>query len=178
MSVRFLARALLLRWIAIPLASVCLVVTSASAAILTFEANLDGLQEVPPNGSPGFGLGDFTLDTTTSNITVTTGTYQDLLGGATAVTLNDAAIGFNGPIAVILTLDTPGAATGTFSGNGLLTPGQVADLLATNFYVNIRSQVYPNGEIRGQLFQVPEPSSIMLVGAGLAGLIVVRRRRK
>jgi len=163
---------------AVSLASVCLLGTPVSAAVLTFEANLDGLQEVPPNASPAFGLADLTLDTGSGFLTITTGTYQDLLGGATAVTLNDAAIGVSGPIILTLTLDTPGAATGTFSGSGTITAGQVTDMMNVNTYVNIRSQVFPNGEIRGQLFQVPEPSTVLLTCGGLAGLAFVSRRRK
>ena len=72
--------------------------SQASATVFTLQSNLDGLQEVPPNGSPAFGLGDFTLDDSTNTLAVTTGSYQDLLGGSTAVTVNDAAVGTNGPI--------------------------------------------------------------------------------
>jgi len=141
----------------------------------SFEANLDGLQEAPPNASPAFGLGDFTLSGGT--LSVTTGTYQDLLGGASAVTLNDAAPGVNGPIVFTLVLDTPGAATGTFSGSGALTAPQITDLNNGNLYVNIRSAVFPNGEIRGQLIAVPEPSTLALMGAGSLALLAARRRQ-
>lgn len=168
-----------LKWLAVPLLGACFLAFTTHAATLTFEANLDGLQEVPPNASPAFGLGDLTLDTVSGFVTITTGTYQDLLGGATAVTLNDAAIGSNGPIILVLTLDTPGAATGTFSGSGTITAGQVTDMINTNTYINIRSQVFPNGEIRGQIFIIPEPTSAALVGLGsLGGSLVLRRRRK
>jgi len=166
------------RWLAVSTIAACLIGVAASAATLTFEANLDGLQEVPPNASPAFGMGELTLDTVSGFVTITTGTYQDLLGGATAVTINDAAIGANGPIILTVTLDTPGAATGTFSGSGTLTAGQVTDMIDTNTYINIRSQVYPSGEIRGQLFLVPEPSSVLLACIGLAALFVVRRRKE
>jgi hypothetical protein len=178
MRVDTLARGLSFRWAILPLIGACLFGASASAAILTFEANLDGLQEVPPNAGPAFGQADLTLDTVSGLVTITTGTYQDLLGGATAVTLNDAAIGVNGPIALVLTLDTPAATTGTFSGSGTITAGQVTDMMATNTYINIRSNVFPSGEIRGQIFVVPEPSTVMLACTGIFGLFIVGRRRK
>ena len=149
---------------------------TAAQAQLLFEANLDGLQEVPPNASPAFGSGDFTLSGTT--LTLNGGAaYSDLLGGATAVTLNDAPPGMNGAIVLTLTLDTPGATAGTFSGSGSLTSGQITDLQAGNLYVNIRSQVFPSGEIRGQLSLVPEPSMMALASLGLLGLLALSRRR-
>jgi hypothetical protein len=137
-----------------------------SHAQSSFEANLDGLQEVPPNASPAFGLGDFSLSGTT--FSVTTGSYQDLL---------DAAPGVNGPVVFSLTLDSPGTTTGTFSGSGTLTAGQIADLNSGNLYVNIHSTVFPGGEIRGQLEPVPEPATMALMGAGSLALLAMRRRK-
>jgi hypothetical protein len=141
----------------------------------SFEANLDGLQVVPPNISPAFGLGDFSLSGTT--LSVTTGTYQDLLGTSTAVTLHDAAPGVNGPVIFLLTLDSPGTTIGTFSGSGALTVGQIADLDSGNLYVSIHSTVVPGGEIRGQLEPVPEPATMALLGAGSLALLAMRRRK-
>jgi len=141
----------------------------------TYQANLDGLQEVPPNASPAFGLGDFSLSGT--NLSVTTGSYQDLLGGASFVTVQDAALGVIGPKVFSLTLDTPGATTGTFSGTGGLTAAQIIDLNAGNLYVNIRSSVFPTGEIRGQIEAVPEPTSMALLGIGSVVLLAVRRKK-
>jgi hypothetical protein len=139
----------------------------------TFDANLDGLQEVPPNASPAFGFGDFLLSGTT--LTSTNGSYSDLLGGASAVTINDAAVGASGPVLFTLTLDTPGNNSGTFSGFGTLTAGQITDLQAGNLYVNIRSSVFPSGEIRGQLLAVPEPGTLALAGVGVLTWIIKRR---
>ena len=48
-------------------------------------------------------------------------------------------------------------------------------------YLNIHSALpdgFPLGELRGQLFFVPEPTSMGLLGAGLAGLGYFGRRRK
>jgi CHRD domain len=152
----------------------------ASAVTLTFEANLDGLQEVPPNASPAFGLGELTLDTVSGAVTITTGTYQDLLGGASFVSLNGmAGLGTNAGVLLNLTLDSPGAATGTFSGGGTLGIMAIGGMQAGNTYINIRSQVFPSGEIRGQLFQVetPEPGSIMLAVFAALGLTSCARRR-
>lgn len=106
---------------------------AASAVTLNFEANFDGLQVVGPNASPAFGFGSLTLDTVSGAVNIVTGTYQDLLGGATAVTLNGmAAPGNNAGVLINLTLDTPGAATGTFSGGGTLAAAGIAGMQAGN----------------------------------------------
>jgi hypothetical protein len=153
----------------------------ASAVTLNFQANLDGLQVVPPNASPAFGSADLTLDTVSGAVNIVSGTYQDLLGGANAVTLNGmAAPGTNAGVLLTLTLDTPGAATGTFSGGGTLGIMAIGGMQAGNTYINIRSQVFPSGEIRGQIFlqPVPEPGSIALAALGALGLVARTRRRR
>lgn len=152
--------------------------TPARATIYSFEANLDGLQEVAPNASPAFGLAELTLDDSNGLVSITTGTYQDLLGGASAVTLNGLANpGTNAAVLFSLTLDTPGAASGTFSGGGTLSGGDITGMISEQTYINIRSAVYPSGEIRGQLLAVPEPASLTLGALGLCGLLLLGRRR-
>ncbi len=132
-----------------------------------FDANLDPFQEVPPHNTPGYGSADFSFNPTTLTLSVTDGTglYSDLLAGATTVKVQATAI--------VLTLDTPGNTSGTFSGSGTLSSAQAADLNAGNLYVNITDSVFPSGEIRGQILLVPEPS----IGAlmfGALGLIAWR----
>ena len=179
MKVDLRERLVSLRWLAVSLLGACFVGTSASAAILTFEANLDGLQETPPNASPAFGFAELTLDDSSGFVTITTGTYQDLLGGSSGVHIHGlAGPGTAAPVIIALTLDSPGATTGTFSGSGTLTGAQIAGMIAGDTYVNVHSSVFPGGEIRGQLELVPEPSSVALACAGLAGLVVIIRRRK
>lgn len=146
---------------------------------ITLDANLDPFQEVPPHNTPGFGSADFTLnaETSTLSINLNTGTYQDLLAGASTVRLQDAAVGANGPTLGLFTLDTPGNTSGTFSGsvNGL-TAGQINDIINGNTYINITDPVFPSGEIRGQIVTVPEPASFALLGG--AALLAMRRRAR
>jgi CHRD domain-containing protein len=151
----------------------------ASALTYQLDANLDPFQEVPPHNTPGYGSADFTLDDVANTLTVNanTGLYADLLGGATVVLLQDAAVGANGPTLGMFTLDTAGNTSGTFSGSvGSLTAGQITDILNGNTYVNISDSIFPSGEIRGQILSVPEPGSIAILGC--AGLLTMRRRTR
>jgi CHRD domain/PEP-CTERM motif len=144
----------------------------------SFQANLDPFQEVPPQNTPGYGSADFTLSGTTLSIDASTGIYADLLGGATTVRLQDAAVGANGPIVGTFNLDTPGNTSGTFSGSVTgLTAGQITDLSSGNLYINITDSVFPSGEIRGQILAVPEPATMALIGAGSLALLAMRRRK-
>ena len=169
---------LLLFW-AIAAATLCFS-SSASAALIVLGAELDPFQEVPPHNTPGYGSADATLDTVTGVFTILGGSYADLLAGATTVKLYDGAVGTNGSVIGLLTLDTPGNTSGTYSGmsSSNLTAGQITDAIAGNTYLNITDSVYPSGEIRGQLLvTTPEPGSIVLASLAAIGLLVASRRR-
>jgi hypothetical protein len=155
-------------------------VSQAQAGTITFDANLDPFQEVPPHNTPGYGSADLTLDTGTGTVTITagTGSYSDLLAGALNVRIQDAAVGMNGATILSLTLDTPGNTSGTFSGSGAITSDQITDMEAGNTYINITDSVFPSGEIRGQILaSSPEPASAALLCLGMVGLAIRRFRR-
>ena len=136
--------------------------TVSPAAMVTFFANLDGLQEVPPNASPATGFSTVLLDTDTNSITVNL-EFQGLLGIQTAA--HKA-----GPVRVPLPL-------GNFVGfAAVITDSVEAAMLAGNTYVNVHSNLFPGGEIRGQLQAIPEPSSFALAGLGFAAAMLLRRR--
>jgi hypothetical protein len=172
----------LMRSMVITVVGLLAVCTSARGSILLFQANLSGLQVVPPNASPAFGTMDITVDDVSGLLTVTAGSYQGLLGSATATGLHFAPAGTNGAQVFPLTLDSPGTTTGTISGGGSLTPAQVADTVAGNLYVRLSSQVFPGGELRGQFaaVAVPEPASVIvwaLLAMAVGSATWWRRRR-
>lgn len=134
----------------------CLQVTPCFAQ--PFHANLSGTQEVPPVVSSGTGFCNALRDQPQAKLNVTC-TYQGLSSPATAAHIHLGPPGVNGPVVFTLSLAPSSPIVSTWSG---LTPANIADLLAGNFYVNIHTQVFPGGEIRGQLLsgEGPTPAAV------------------
>ena len=63
-------------------------------------------------------------------------------------------------------------------GNTTTLAAQLPNILAGNSYINFHTVQFPGGEIRGQIDQVPEPAGLILIGAGLAGLVAWRRIKR
>jgi hypothetical protein len=53
----------------------------------------------------------------------------------------------------------------------------LAGLLSGQAYLNVHSNTFPRGEIRGFFTQVPEPATAALLGSALLGFAALRRRR-
>jgi hypothetical protein len=54
---------------------------------------------------------------------------------------------------------------------------QLGNLFSNNLYINVHSNDFPGGEIRGQIvFQAMEPGSLALVAFALGGIYFVRRK--
>ena len=165
------------------------------AATFKLKANLDGSQEVPPVATlgNGFATGTLTGDFGSNNFVFTYEiTYSDLSSpiapiGETGGHLHNAPIGSNGPINHIL--DTVpfnyiGTTSGTIIGDwrfddstNPLTEDLAQELIDGNIYINIHTDNFNSGEIRGQLTTVPESSAFL--GLGLVmGLGYFSRKTK
>ena len=122
---------------------------TALAAQVNLSAMLTGAEEVPANSSAGTGTVEATYDSD-SNVLNYTVTYSGLTGDATAAHFHGpAAPGENAPPAV----PVEGSLASPISGTATLTDAQEAELLGGQWYFNVHTAQYPDGELRGQVLQ-------------------------
>ncbi len=122
---------------------------SATARAEIFTAYLTPAQEVPPAGSTASGYARITVNETTGVMDFVV-VYNGLLSAQTAAHIHaPAAIGAN--VGVAINLGTVGGTSGTITGTATITPTQLAQLRAHLGYVNVHSEAFSGGEIRGQL---------------------------
>jgi hypothetical protein len=116
----------------------------AFSETMTFKADMKGSSEVPPTDSAATGTADVTLDTDTKRLSWTV-TSEGLSGDATAAHFHGpAAPGANADPAVDIS-------AAIAKGSADISDQQLADLQAGKWYLNIHTEKFPNGEIRGQV---------------------------
>ncbi|HVG51990.1 MAG TPA: CHRD domain-containing protein [Xanthobacteraceae bacterium] len=181
--------------------------SGAQAAILTFNAGLDGASENPSNGSPAVGFASVVLDTVAHTISVNA-QFSGLLSTTTAahihcctdpptnigvavtpVTLPLFPLGVTSGTYASAALNTLDAATYTAAfvtnfGGGTLEGAEqalIAGLIAGRAYFNIHTAAplgFPGGEIRGFLQETPIPGALPLFASGLGALGFYGWRRR
>lgn len=110
-----------------------------------YVANLEAIQEVPPNASPAMGTGIFVIDTVADTIS-----FRIEFGGLTAA---ETGAHFHGPAGpgvnagVVFPLPVGNPKIGVWNYPAALEP----DILGGRIYVNIHTAANPGGEIRGQV---------------------------
>jgi CHRD domain/FG-GAP-like repeat len=114
-----------------------------------FTANLTPAQQVPAAASTATGYGRFFVNTNTMTYTFTV-VFNGLTSAQTLSHIHaPAPIGANA--SVIINFGTVGGTSGTITGSGSITQGQLDQIRAHQGYINVHSVNFPNGEIRGQL---------------------------
>lgn len=175
----------------------------AHAAVLEFEAALTGDQEVPPAATDAFGNASIFVDTDAETIDLALSvngiSLDDLFDTLVAAPIgpahfHNAPAGVNGPIVVPFAFGATYADTADgfdlnvsdlsyadavmLSGSTLTFDEFVAGMLAGTFYVNVHTDLFNGGEIRGQIAAIPAPGAFLLFITGAAGFIAARRRKK
>jgi CHRD domain len=114
------------------------------AANVKYKADLKGSKEVPAADSSATGKANITYDDKSKKLSWVV-TYSGLSGEPTAAHFHGpAAPGKNaGPV-----VDISGDIK---KGSAELTADQEADLKAGKWYLNIHTEKFPDGEIRGQV---------------------------
>ncbi|GAC1428730.1 MAG: hypothetical protein NVSMB68_00810 [Thermoanaerobaculia bacterium] len=131
-----------------------LILASALVQAQTFGAVLTPSQETPPATSNGFGNGTVSLDSTHTQLTVSI-TVAGLTTPIKDAHLHRGAFGVSGPVVVGFS-----GATNFVSGrlsSTLTIDKTLGDEIAGNpgnFYLNVHTNQYPGGEVRGQLTQI------------------------
>ena len=121
----------------------------AGAAIIPLTATIDGLQETPPNASPASGSATMSLDTDTNTLNMTC-TFSGLVAPQTAAHIHGpAAPGV--PAGILVPLPVGQIINQSF----VLSDAVEGHVLAGLTYINIHTQAFPGGEIRGQIVQEP-----------------------
>ena len=152
-----------------------------AATTITYSVIMSGAQEVPgPGDADGTATGTLTVDDSTGLISWSF-TYANIVA--------PTAMHIHGPAAPV------GVAAGVFVGLGIATSGGAGTLISSvttsaanalaintgpaNFYVNIHNGAFPGGAVRGQLgVLVPEPPTLLMLGVGFLGLVLMGRRRR
>ena len=106
---------------------------------------LNGDSEVPP--VPTLATG--TVQITVRSDHTVSGSIKISGMTATMAHIHEAAAGKNGP--PVITLAKTGYDSFAVPADAKLTDAQYASYMAGNLYVNVHSELYPNGEIRVQL---------------------------
>jgi len=137
--------------------------SSASAAMMQFQATMSGKSEVPPTTSSGNGDVLATLDTSSKKLSYTM-TYYGLSGPATAAHFHGpAASGANAGVAVPIGTNPASPTTGSVT----LTDAQIKDLEAGKWYANVHTEANKGGEIRGQMMRAAGSASAMMKPAAM-----------
>lgn len=158
--------------------AVCLMSLPLQAAVFDFTAVIDGAQADAGagTGSPGTGSATAQYDDVTGDFSWDI-SWSGLLSPETVMHFHGPALpNQNAGVQVNF-----GAISGTTSpsiGSTVINATQGADLLNDLWYINIHTEQFPGGEIRGQVLLVPEPATYGLTAAMLAGGLLWWRRRR
>jgi hypothetical protein len=127
-------------------------VANRAEAATRLTATLTGRSEAPQAGDPdGTGTATVNLDVTKGEACYEVSVQK--LDHPVGMHIHEGEAGTSGPVVVALT--TPAATDTTTSGCAPLTRALMSRMTARpgGFYVNVHTDTYPQGAVRGQLSQ-------------------------
>jgi hypothetical protein len=127
-----------------------------------FTVELSGAEEIPPVNTAASGQAEFEVDLESGAISGAV-VVEDM--DPTAAHVHQGHAGSNGPILVHLVQDPADPLRFEFPSNAALSAAQVDRLLDGELYLNVHSDLYPAGEVRGQIL----PEGFSLQFAALTG---------
>ena len=152
-----------------------------AAHIAVFQATITGDQ-----ASAGLGSGSTALGSATATFNSNTNEFEWLVawqGLSSPIT----AAHFHGPAGPNANAGVEVAIDLNFNpsaGSAILSAQQKDDLFADLWYVNIHTEGFPGGEIRGQLLNissavnpVPLPAAVWMMTTGVGGLLIAKRKK-
>jgi hypothetical protein len=114
------------------------------ADTIKYTADLTGAAQVPPVETTATGHADLTVDTEAHTIAWTV-TVDGLSGGPTAEHIHGpASVTENAPAEINMS-------DAVMEGSAEITEAQAADIAAGMTYLNVHTEKFPDGEIRGQV---------------------------
>jgi len=151
--------------------------STARATQFTFNVSLDGAQA--GTASPGTGSATLVLDDVANTLDVSL-TFSGLLSATTNAHIHCCAPpGMSAGVIIPFVPPFPlGGTSGSMTNTFAITAAQVLQVESGDSYINIHTDSFPLGEIRGQIAAVPEPSPLLLLGAGMAGLGAMRSHER
>ncbi len=159
-------------WISLAAGLLLALSSGAGATVFHFEAILSCDQEVPSTcGSGGSGTGSATITyDDATNLLSWTLTHSGLSSTVTAAHFHGpATTSQNAGVQINIGTANPAVGSATLSAT------QESQLLSELWYINVHSEDFPGGEIRGQVLLVPEAASSLLLATAVLGLLRVRR---
>ena len=133
-----------IKQVSVAIATCAMFALPASAEMKNYTIDLTADAEIPPTESSATGTADVTVDTDAKTVSWTV-TVENLTGEATAAHIHGPATKDENASPVIDMSDS------VMEGSADITDEQISELEAGKYYVNVHTEKYPDGEIRGQL---------------------------